>query len=396
MFAFIAFVMGLSSGASVLIGQAHGAGEHGKVKAIAGTTLSVALLFAAAIALFGSVFARDLVTALATPANILDEATSYARVTMIFMPLTFAVILVTAMMRGVGDTMTPLFALGFSIVAGLVVTPALIQGWFGLPQLGVTAAAVAFIVGFVLVLIFLFFYLRARNHPLAPDAVMLAHLKIDPKILWLVLKLGIPAALSMVVASIAAIVVIGIINRFGSDALAAYGAVNQVLSYVQFPAMSMAIASSIFAAQAIGARRMDEVEHVTRAGLTMNLIVTGTIIVIAYLFSEYLVKLFITDPAVVELTETLLHIVLWSVILFGWSAVLSAVMRASGDVWIPMALSLATIVFVEVPAALYLSTTSLGLTGIWVGYTLSFTTALILQSGYYRFFWRKKEIKALI
>jgi len=141
MFAFIAFVMGLSTGASVLIGQAFGAGEPGKVKAIAGTTLSVALLFAAAIALFGSLFARDLVIALATPSNILDEATSYARVTMVFMPLTFAVILVTAMMRGVGDTVTPLLAGVVYTVIGLVVTPIMIVGSFGLPKLGVASAA---------------------------------------------------------------------------------------------------------------------------------------------------------------------------------------------------------------------------------------------------------------
>src|SRR5262245_60482475 len=111
MFAFIAIVMGLSTGASILIGQAFGAGDAGKVKAVAGTTLSVALLIAAVIALFGSLFARDLVIALATPANIVDQATAYARVSMIFMPLTYAVILVTAMMRGIGDTVTPLLAL---------------------------------------------------------------------------------------------------------------------------------------------------------------------------------------------------------------------------------------------------------------------------------------------
>ena len=125
MFAFIAFVMGLSTGASILIGQAFGAGEHGKVKAIAGTALSIALLFAAAIAAVGSLFARELVTALATPANILDEATSYARVSMVSMPLTFAVILVTAMMRGVGDTVTPLLALVVYTLIGLVAAFAL-------------------------------------------------------------------------------------------------------------------------------------------------------------------------------------------------------------------------------------------------------------------------------
>src|SRR5689334_8592383 len=123
MFAFIALVMRLCTGASVLIGQGHGTGHREQAKAVAGTALSVALLIAAVIALSGSVFARDLVIALATPPNILDQATSYARVSMMFMPLTYTVILVTAMMRGVGDTVTPLLALVFYTLIGLVVTP---------------------------------------------------------------------------------------------------------------------------------------------------------------------------------------------------------------------------------------------------------------------------------
>lgn len=396
MFFLIAFIVGLASGSTILIGQAWGAKNILKVKEVAGTTITASFILGIVVAVIGVLFTRQLMELLGAPANVIENSVSYGRIVLLGMPGFFIFMILTSILRGVGDTVTPLYALGFSILAGLVVTPALIQGWFGLPQIGVDAAAVAFIVGFLIVLTFLFFFLRARKHPLAPDAVMLAHLKIDPTLLWMILKLGIPAALSMVVASLAAIVVVGVITRFGSDAIAAYGAVNQVLSYVQFPAMSIAIASSIFAAQAIGARRMDEVEHVTRAGLMMNVFVTGTIIVLAYLFSETIVRLFITSAEVVEMTQTLLHIVLWAVVMFGFSSVLSAVMRASGDVWIPMVLSLAAIIFVEVPMALYLSTTELGLRGIWVAYTLSFVTSLLLQAAYYWFFWRKKEIKALI
>ncbi len=253
----------------------------------------------------------------------------------------------------------------------------------------------AFIAGFLVVLVFLYFYLNWKKSPMAPDRELLRHLKVDPKLLKLILKLGIPAGLSMVVASISAIVIVGIVNRFGSDATAAYGAVNQVLSYIQFPAMSIAIASSIFAAQAIGARRMDEVEHVTRMGLIFNTVFTGSLVLIAYLFSQHLVALFITDPKVVEVTETLLHIVLWSCIISGYGTVFSAVMRASGDVWIPMALSLVAIVLVEIPAALLLSQIY-GLNGVWIGYCLSFCTLLLLQATYYFGWWRRKEIKALV
>jgi len=391
----ISFVIGLASGASILIGQAWGARNYPMIKRVTGTTLTAGFGMGLVVAVIGAFFARNLMELLGAPPDILAEAAAYGRVVLIGMPGFFIFLLITSMLRGVGDTITPLLTLIFSIGVGLVVTPALIQGWFGLPQIGVLAAAVAFIAGFVVVLIFLYFYLNARKSPMAPDAEMLGNLGIDMKLLGLVLKLGLPAGVAMVTASISGIVIIGIVNRFGSDATAAYGAVNQVLSYVQFPAMSIGIASAIFAAQAIGARRFDEVENVTRTAALINLVFTGALVLIAYLFSQHLVELFITDGEVVDLAERLLHIVLWSCLLFGWGSIFSAVMRASGDVWIPMALSLAAILLVEVPAALLLSQ-SFGLDGVWYGYCLSFAALLTFQATYYFGWWRKKEITALV
>ena len=333
---------------------------------------------------------------LGVPPNILDASTSYGTIILIGMPGFFVFLIATSVLRGVGDTTTPLVSLVMSILVGLVVTPALILGWGGLPKIGVMAAAVAFIVGFVVVLVFLFFYLRARKHPLAPDRVLLTHLGIDFPLLRTILRLGIPAGVQMIVSSVAAIVVVGIINRFGSNATAAYGAVGQVMSYVQFPAMSIGIAASIFGAQAIGAGQNDQLGRITRTALMMNLIITGSLILIAYIFCQTLVALFITDPKVMEMTETLLHIVLWSVVMFGFSVILSGIMRSSGDVLIPMLLSLGTILIVETPLALYLSTTSLGLNGIWTAYATSFCTMFVLQASYYWFFWRKKPIKKLV
>jgi putative MATE family efflux protein len=391
----ISFLIGLASGASILIGQAWGARNIDKIKQITGTTLTVAFVLGLVVAAIGALFTRDLMGLLGAPADIVEQATAYGRIMLIGMPGFFIFLTLTSMLRGVGDTVTPLTTQVFSIGVGLVLTPALIQGWFGLPQIGVLAAAVAFITGFVVVLIYLYFYLNWKKSPMAPDAALFRSLKIDFKLLGLILKLGIPAGVSMVVASMSAIVIVGIVNRFGSGATAAYGAVNQVLSYVQFPAMSIGIAASIFAAQAIGARQMHEVEHVTRTALLMNTILTGAIVLIAYLFSENLVALFITDPEVIHVTETLLHIVLWSCIVFGYGAIFSSVMRASGDVWVPMALSMAAIICVEVPGALILSQIY-GLNGVWVAYCLSFCTVLLLQASYYFGFWRKKEIRALV
>src|SRR6202011_6274750 len=133
------------------------------------TTLTITLLLAAMIAIFGGLFSRQLLTALATPPGILEEASAYARIMMITMPLTFVFILLTAMLRGVGDTMTPLLALTISTTVGLAVTPTLIRGWLGLPRLGVASAAWASAASSLLTLLWLTANLRRRHHPLAFD-----------------------------------------------------------------------------------------------------------------------------------------------------------------------------------------------------------------------------------
>jgi putative MATE family efflux protein len=385
MFAFIALVMGLSTGASILIGQAFGAGDLGKVKAVAGTALTVTLLFAGIIALFGSLFAGELVRGLATPANIIEAA----------MPLTFAVILLTAMMRGVGDTVTPLLALVVYTLIGLVVTPMMIAGSFGLPKLGVASAAWASVVSSFVTLAWLYFHLRRRRHALALDTALLRAMWPDRKLLQLVLRLGIPASLSMMVMSAAELVLLGLVNGFGSDATAAYGAVGQVMSYVQFPALSIAMTVSIFGAQAIGRGDAGRIGAIVGTGVQMNLWLTGSLAVLGYLFSRTLMGFFITDAAVLEQAQGLLHIVLWSTVLFGMATVFSGAMRSGGTVWAPLAISSFAILAVEVPSAIFLSR-RIGIEGIWAAYPIAFCTMFLLQMSYYLLVWRKRAVTRLI
>lgn len=391
----IAFVMGLSSGATALIGQAWGAGERDKVQAVAGATLAIGMLLASIAALAGGLFSRQLMIALATPPDILDQAVSYARIMLLTMPLTFVFLLMTAMLRGVGDTFTPLLALTVSTAVGLAVTPVLIRGWFGLPALGVASAAWASAIATLLTLLWLAAYLRRVKHPLAPDAAFLRRIRLDGALLRTVLRIGIPSAVSMVVVSIAELVLLGLVNSFGSNATAAYGACNQVMSYVQFTAMSIQVTVSIFGAQAIGAGNAGRLDAIVRTGLLLNLILTGGLVALIYLFSRIILGFFITDAAVLDLAQRLLHIVLWSSVLFGMATVVSGMMRASGTVFAPMALSILAIAAVEVPSAVILSR-SIGVEGIWVAYPITFAAMFILQMSYYMLVWRRRTVQRLI
>lgn len=394
LFFLIAFMIGLGSGAAVLIGQAWGAREVNRVRAIAGTTLTVGLCAGLLVAVFGGTYTEIMLRALGTPADILPGATAYARIMLLAAPGVFLFLLTTSMLRGVGDTKTPLLTLLISTIVGLLVTPALIRGWLGLPQMGVASGAYAAVVSYLAALGWTAWHLRRKNHVLAPDALFVRYLTIDRAILRKVLRIGLPTAVSMITISVAEIAVLFLVNRFGSQATAAYGAVNQIVSYVQFPAISIAIAASILGAQAIGAGRGHTLGHIARTGIVLNLLLTGSLVLLGYLFSRHIVGLFITDAAVVELAQTLLHIMLWSSVIMGMSMVLSGLMRASGTVLVPTLLSMLAIAGVEVPVAWLLST-HYGLNGIWAAYPVAFLAMLAMQTTYYRTVWRKKPIRRL-
>jgi Na+-driven multidrug efflux pump len=181
----------------------------------------------------------------------------------------------------------------------------------------------------------------------------------------------------MVVMSLAELVLLGLVNGFGSSATAAYGAVNQVMSYVQFPAMSITISVSIFGAQAIGR------------------VLTGGLVALAYLFSRAIMSFFIIDAAVLDLAQGLLHIVLWSSVLFGMATVFAGMMRASGTVLMPLLISIFAIAVIEVPAAVILSR-AIGIEGVWAAYPITFTAMFFLQMSYYMLVWRRRAIRRLI
>jgi Na+-driven multidrug efflux pump len=190
-------------------------------------------------------------------------------------------------------------------------------------------------------------------------------------------------------------VLLGLVNGFGSDATAAYGAVGQVMSYVQFPALSIAMTVSIFGAQAIGRGDARRIGAIVGTGLQMNLWLTGSLAVLGYLFSRILMGLFITDAAVLEQALRLLHIALWSTVLFGMATVFSGAMRSAGTVWAPLVISSFAILAVEVPSAIFLSR-HIGIEGIWAAYPIAFCTMFLLQMSYYLLVWRRRAATRLI
>jgi len=396
-FLLVSFVIGIGSGSSILIGQAFGAKNEERLKAIVGTTLTFTFIIGVVLAVVGSVFALDIMRIMGTPENIINISVHYARILFISMPILFLYFAYTTFMRGTGDSKTPFYFLIVSTALNMLLLPILIFGWLGLPKLDVYGAAYASVISTVITFIVMLVYLKKKNHPLQLDTTVRKYLRMDLELLKLLLRLGIPASINMILVSLSEIAVIAFVNRYGSDATAAYGVVNQVASYVQMPAVSLGITVSIFAAQSIGANQFDRLQKVVKAGIIMNYIIGGVLISLIYLFSRDILALFLTSQTTIEIAHSLVMITLWSYLIFGHAQIISATMRASGTVLWPTVIGVVSIWLVEVPVAYYLSYhTSLGIEGIWIGYPAAFIVSLILQYAYYKLSWQKKRITRLV
>jgi Na+-driven multidrug efflux pump len=199
----------------------------------------------------------------------------------------------------------------------------------------------------------------------------------------------------MVVMSLAELVLLGLVNGFGSSATAAYGAVNQVMSYVQFRRCRLRFRSRSSAHRLSAAAMLTGSAPSSAPDWLMNLVLTGGLVALAYLFSRAIMSFFIIDAAVLELAQGLLHIVLWSSVLFGMATVFSGAMRASGTVLMPLLISIFAIAAIEAPSAIVLSR-AIGIEGVWAAYPITFGAMFILQMSYYMLVWRKRAVRRLI
>jgi putative MATE family efflux protein len=395
LFFLLSFFIGISSGSAVLIGQAYGAHDQDKLERVAGTTLTFAIVTGAIVGFAGLFLDGPILHLIGTPANIFDGAAAYARIIFITLPVTFVYLTYTTFMRGVSDSQTPFVTLIGTTLLSLALTPVLIRGGFGLPALGLIAAPIANITATFAGIVGMLIFLEWRGHPLAFGKVRRA-MGLDLPILKTLIRIGVPTGVQMVMVSLSEIAVISFVNRFGSNATAAYGAVNQVVSYVQFPAITIGIAASIFGAQAIGGKRLDRLAKIVRSAVTLNYIIGGILIAIVYTLGEPILSLFLVDQSTLHIANELLKITLWSYLIFGNTSVLSGVMRSSGTVLWPTLLSIIAIWGVEVPVAYLLSRGPLGLKGVWYAYPIAFVCSLAFQSAYYFFFWKRRKITSLL
>ena len=385
MFLLIGAAFGVALAATILIGQYVGASNLRETKRVVGTSATFFAAISVAMAAAGLLLCRPLLLAMQTPPESLELAVAYMRVIFLALPFLYMYAFVMAVLRGAGDSKTPFFFMLLSVGIDIALNPVFIFGWGPIPRLGIAGSALATFVAQAVSLTALIRHLYRRKHMLCLHRDELAYLKVDWTVVGTLVRKGIPMSAQMLVMSLSAVLMITLVNRFGTDTTAAFGAAMQIWNYIQMPAFAVGMGVSAMTAQNVGAGKWERVTRIAGIGVLYSVLLTGSIALLIELLDTQIFGLFLpAGSAALHIGSHLNRIVTGSFIFFGISVALFGVVRATGAVMMPLIVLTVSLLLVRFPlAALFLD--SYHADAIWWSFPISSALAALLAGLYYKF-----------
>ncbi len=394
MFLLLGGVFGISMAATILVAQYIGAGKPDAARRVVGTSATFFALLAIAISIVGWLLAPQLLNSMHTPPEALQLAQQYLRIIFVAIPFLYLYTFVMAVMRGAGDSRTPFKFLLLSVGLDIALNPLLIFGAGPVPRLGIGGSALATLIANAVSLVALIVFLYRRKHPLCLRGAELAYLRLDGAILGTLIRKGLPIGLQLIVISANAFALMSLVNRFGTQTTAAYGAAWQLWNYLQMPAFAIGAAVSSMAAQNVGANRWDRVHRIAGAGVAFHCIVTGALVLILVMLNKVALGMFLPAGQALEIAGHINATSAWSFVFFGISMVLFGVVRSTGAVVPPLVALFIALWVVRIPIAIGFAP-RFGADAIWWSFPIASSVSALLAYAYYRWGgWRRARMIA--
>jgi putative MATE family efflux protein len=352
----LSVLIGLTTGASVVISQLYGAKQHDQMSRAVSTSIIFLGVLSVLISVLGVAGAPLFLRMLGAPADVFDDALIYLRWLMGGMMFPIFFNMYTAYLRALGDSNTPLYILVFSTVlnTGLDLYFVAVLG------MGVAGAAIATIIAQTLAAVICYWYVHKKvpllrigaSGDAAPDDIATVKKARLPRVRGLVfdlplffdiLRYSIPAALQLSLTSLASLTITRLINSFGAVAVAGYTAALKIDQLAIMPQSNISMAISTFVAQNMGAGREDRAKKGLASGMALMMGAGIFITVIAFFFSTEMISMFVgsADPNAVEIVGVgaqYLEIIVIFYILFGVFFAFNGFFRGVGDATIVMVL----------------------------------------------------------
>ncbi|MGQ4556126.1 MATE family efflux transporter [Halobellus sp. GM3] len=410
-FLLISLGMGLSVAGSVLVAQHIGAGEESEAEYAASQTVAFATLGSILLGVFGYFAVGPFIAFLGASPEVLPLATGYMQVIAAGMPFMFGFFVFVALMRGYGDTVTPMLVMFGSVVLNIAMDPILIFGFDGNPLFGmlglrgveasllastgytgsgITGAAIAtvfsralaFVVG---IAVMLQGVRGVMIHPsqMRPDFTYLRRL----------LDIGLPASVELTGRALSVNLLLLVVGMFPTTVVAAFGIGVRVFSVIFLPAIAVARGVETMTGQNIGAGKPDRAGTAADFAAKAMFVILTALGVVALLAAGPIVAIFTNDPEVISAGRSFLR---WVAPSFGFIGVLRAYsgsFRGAGKTLTAAAISVVMLGFIRIPVA-YFASLDLGSTGIWLAFPISNVAgALIAYAWYRRGTWRTGSVR---
>lgn len=375
-FMLISLIIGLVMGTTVVISQYFGAKDFVRVKK-AIDTLYIYSAFAGLLAsIIGILSAVPLLRLLDTPEEIIPMATRYLRIFFSGMIIFFGYNGTSAILRGLGDSKTPLYFLIIATIVNIILDILFV----GVFRWGIAGAAYATLLANGIAFGLAIYWLN-KTHKLI--RIGIKGLKFDKEIFYQSIRIGLPTGIQHTLVAVGNLALLSIVNKFGTNVLAGFSVANRIDMLATVPAMSFSQALSTFVGQNIGAKKTERI----RSGLIATVKMAGGITIIMtaviILTGNLLMRMFTNDADVIRVGDQYLTIVSSFYFLFTMMFIYNGIMRGAGDTIYPMFFSLISLWIIRIPLSYALSL-KIGASGIWWAIPAGWLIGLALSFIYYK------------
>ena len=377
-FLMLALVMGVTMGTSVLVAQYYGAKDFKKVREAVDSGYVFIFWMGIGITLVGLATTVPLLRLLGVPPEIMPEAAAYLRIIFAGSLTSFGYNAVSAILRGLGDSKTPLY---FLIIATLL-NVALDLVFVAVFHWGVAGAAWATIISQAVSFLGALAILDSRNEFIRLD---LRSIRFDREVFRLSLRIGLPTGVQQTLVAAGMMALTRVVNGFGAATMAGFAAASRLDSFAAMPAMNLGQAMSTFVGQNIGAGKPERVRrgHLSAVAVGAGISVATSLLVM--LAGRELVSIFSTDAEVIEAGGRYLFIVGAFYLLFSTMFINNGVMRGAGDALIPMISTILALWVVRIPLAILFSgPLGMGADGIWWAIPAGWLVGAVFSTLYYQ------------
>ena len=378
------FFNGFSTGAGVVIANYFGARNMEKLHESIETTMAATFVLSILFSTVGVLCVKPMLRFMATPNDVLDHATVYLQIYIGGISGLLIYNMGSGILRAVGDTVRPLYYLILTSVLNIVLDLVFVLGLHS----GIAGVAWATIISqFISAFLILVLLTRAK------DIYRLTwhDLRIDFGILGAIFAVGLPAGIQSILTAFSNVFVQSYINFFGSNCMAGWSCYNKLDQFVMLPMQSMAMASTTFVSQNIGAGKGMRANKGTVIAVSMAVAITGAIVLMLCLFAAPAVGLFSRDERVIEFGVLFIRANCVFLLCNCVNHVLAGALRGRGDSKGPMIIMLLAFVGIR-QIYLLITTHFIANTPLLVGfsYPVGWITCCTIEVAYYFLRWRKK------